>query len=104
MVASLLRGTVHNVSCFLCIFMASIFIAQATTTEADFHFSFVLFLSVLCLLYLVMLDNIATSIDMTVADAMTKIKHESEKTATKIAASAASVDNAIAKLLLSTLA
>jgi hypothetical protein len=46
-----------------------------------------------------MLDNIATSIDMAVADDMTKIKHESEKTATKIAASAASADNAIAKLL-----
>ena len=102
--ASLLRGTVLNVSCFLCTLMASIFIAQATTTKADFNFSFGLLLSVLCLLYWVMLDNIAISIDMAVADAMTKIKHESEKTATKIAASASSVDNAIAKLLLSTLA
>ncbi len=78
MVASLWRGSVLNVSCFLCILMTSIFITQATTTKADFHFSFWLLLSVLCLLYWVMLDNIATSIDMAVAEAMTTIRHESK--------------------------
>ncbi len=51
-----------------------------------------------------MLDSVAFSIENAVSEAMTMIRHESERTATKIAASAASVDNAIAKLLLNTLA
>ena len=104
MVALLMRSTALNAVCFTCILMSSAFIAHATTTKADFHFSFGLLLSVLCLLYWVMLDSIAISIEKAVADAMAMIKHESERTATKIAASAASVDNAIAKLLLNTLA
>ncbi len=84
MVAPLLRGTELNVSCFLCILMTSIFTTQATTTKADFHFSFGLLLSVLCLLYWVMLDSIATSIDMAVAEAMTTIRHETKKMQPKL--------------------
>ena len=99
------RSTELKVLRFTCILMASAFIAQATTTtKAEFHFSFGLLLTVLCLLYWVMLYSIAISIEMALAEAMIIIRHESGNATAKIAASAASVNNAIAKLLLSTLA
>ena len=108
MVAIHFKSILLNVACFLCILMASFFIAQTTClsreTMNEYQNSVVLFLLVLCLLYRLMFDSIALSIGVALAEALTKIKHESEKTTIKLAASAASVDNAIAKLLLSGLA
>jgi hypothetical protein len=85
-------------------FVISTFIAHATTTNSLFCFYFGLLLSTHCMIYVAMLYSIAFSIEKAVTDAMAIIRHESEKAATKIAVSSASVDKALTKLLLTTLA
>ena len=104
MAALLLRSPGFYVLLSVFCFVISTFIAHATTTNSVFYLCFGLLLSMHCMIYGLMLYSIAFSIEKAVADAMAIIRHESEKAATKIAASAASVDKALTKLLLTTLA
>ena len=104
MAALLLRSPEFYVLFSVFCFVISTFIAHATTTNSLFYFNFGLLLSTHCVVYGVMLYSIAFSIEKAVTGAMAIIRLESEKAATKIAVSAASVDKAFTRLLLNTLA